>query len=79
MYDFIQIVRVLKISESPYDRRRLWAVCASLFQTTMSVSEEPGAEPSPSITPDPFQEEQTVIILVGLIASGKVEPATPFA
>lgn len=44
----------------------------------MSASEDTGAGPSPSAPPDPFQEEQTVIILVGLIASGKVESAAPF-
>ena len=31
-----------------------------------------------SAPPDPFQDEQTVLILVGLIASGKVELATSF-
>lgn len=29
------------------------------------------------LPPDPFQEEQTVVILVGLIASGKVDPRRP--
>lgn len=41
----------------------------------MSVLEEnTGTRPSLSLAApsDPFQEEQTVLILVGLIASGKV-------
>ena len=40
--------------------------------TTMSVpSGDDGTIPS-AILPDPFQEGQTMLILVGLIASGKV-------
>jgi hypothetical protein len=45
----------------------------------MSASEDTGAGPPLSAPPDPFQEEQTVLILVGLIASGKVEFAASLA
>jgi len=39
----------------------------------MSVLEEnAGTRPCLSAPSDPFQDEQTVLILVGLIASGKV-------
>lgn len=47
-----------------------------LVQTSMSAPEDAQVNSSPSAPPDPFQEEQTVLILVGLIASGKVESQT---
>lgn len=47
-----------------------------IIQTIMSASEDTGVRPPPSTSSDPFLEEQTVLILVGLIASGKVERQT---
>lgn len=47
------------------------------FKPPMSASEDVvEVRPPPPTSPDPFLEEQTVLILVGLIASGKVERQT---
>ena len=45
----------------------------------MSTSADVGVKASPLSYPDPFQEEQAVLILVGLVASGKVNANFLFA